>query len=141
MKYKYGCGYNNTNKLFWKKSKWGLKIYFPEPSPPSPQIFRFVTLPLEIPEKASFYSWKFCKIVLHPLKILRSKTKTHGNSMWIFLQHPWKFHALNCSPPPLPDWVFSGIAQYPIPCPSFRFFVVKLKPLRIWSKTCFCVWF
>ena len=25
--------------------------------------FRFVTLPLEIPEKRSFHPWKFCKIV------------------------------------------------------------------------------
>ena len=28
--------------------------------------FRFVTLPLEFPEKTSIYSWKFCKIVWHP---------------------------------------------------------------------------
>ena len=39
-------------------------------------IFRFVTLPLKIPEKPSFHQ-KFCKIVLHPLEIPVSKTKIH----------------------------------------------------------------
>ena len=29
----------------------------------TPGIFRFVTLPIEIPEKASFHPWKFCKFV------------------------------------------------------------------------------
>ena len=38
----------------------GLRIYFSE-NPPG--IFRFVTLPLEISEKTSFHSWKFCKIM------------------------------------------------------------------------------
>ena len=56
--------------LFWK---------------PLSGIFRFVTLPSEIPEKTSFYPQKFCKIVWHPLEIPRSKTKTHWNSTWIFL--------------------------------------------------------
>ena len=49
-------------------------------------------LPLEILQKTSFYPLKFCKIVWHPLAIPRSKTKTHGNSKWVFLEYPWKFH-------------------------------------------------
>ena len=32
---------------------------------PSPGIFRFITLQLEIPDKTSFHPWKFCKIVWH----------------------------------------------------------------------------
>ena len=31
-------------------------------------IFRFVTLPSEIPEETSFHPWKFCKIGWHTLK-------------------------------------------------------------------------
>ena len=34
-----------------------LRIYFFEENP---GIFRFVTLPLEIPDKTSFHPWKFC---------------------------------------------------------------------------------
>ena len=47
------------------------------------------------------YPWKFCKIVLHPLEIPRSKTKTHENSTWLFLDrsykfnfYPWKFRKI-----------------------------------------------
>ena len=39
------------------------EIYFSEKNP---GIFRFVTLPLEIPEKTSFHPRKFCKIVTLP---------------------------------------------------------------------------
>ena len=82
-----------VNGLFQKKTKQerGLKIYFSEPPPP-PGIFRFVTLPLEVTEKTSFHSRKFCKIVWQPLEIPRSKTKTHGNFIWAFLEHSWSFH-------------------------------------------------
>ena len=46
----------------------------------SPGVFRFVTLPLEIPEKTIFHPWKFCKIVWHPLETPKSKIKTHLKS-------------------------------------------------------------
>ena len=72
--------------LFWK--------------PPPLGNFRFVTLPQEIPEKKSFYPWKFCKFVWHSLKIPKSKTK--------------KFHVLPLSPLPYPVWIFSRIAQSPL---------------------------
>ena len=40
-----------------------------------------LSLPLDILDKKSFlYPWKFCKIVLLPFEIRRSKTKTHENS-------------------------------------------------------------
>ena len=38
------------------------------------------------------HHWKFHKIVLDPLEIPRSKTKTPGNFTLFFLGHPWKFH-------------------------------------------------
>ena len=34
-------------------------------------IFKFVSLPLEIPEKTNFHTRKFWKFVSHPLEILR----------------------------------------------------------------------
>ena len=89
--------------------------------------FRFVTLPRKIPEKKSFYRWKFCKFVWHPLEIPKL-TKTHGNSVLVFLEHSWNstsflidplnFHVFSSrlppeipcpqSPPSLPVWIFSG---------------------------------
>ena len=71
-------------------------------NPPS-GILRFVTLPLEIPEKTSFQPWKFCKIVCNPLEIPRSKTKAQENFTLVFLYKtpinstsfligPWDFH-------------------------------------------------
>ena len=58
------------------------------------EIFRFVFLPLQVPNKKKFHPWKFCKMVLQPLEIPRPKTKTHGNST-CFLDHPWKFYFFN----------------------------------------------
>ena len=76
----------------------GLKIYFfetPSPPPPTPHqgfFLFFFTLPQEIPDKAKLNPWIFHKIVLNPLEIPRSKTKTPGKSTLFFLGHPWKFH-------------------------------------------------
>ena len=56
------------------------------------KFFRFANLTLQIPEKKGFHPYKFSKIVWHLLEILRSKTITHGNSTWLFQEHPWKFH-------------------------------------------------
>ena len=81
---------NPLIELFQKKSRQGGWGYTFLKNPPG--IFRFVALPLEIPERTSFHHWRFCKIVWHSLKIPRSKTKTHGNSTWFFLEHPWKFY-------------------------------------------------
>ena len=71
------------NVLFQKKSKQGVWRYTFLKKLPG--VFRFVTLPLEIPEKISCHPWKFCQIVRHPLEIPSSKTKTHRNSTWVFL--------------------------------------------------------
>ena len=67
-------------------------------------ISRFLTVPLKLANKSELHPWKFCKIVLHPLEILRSKTKTNeiphdfflitpGNYT-LFLINPWKFRML-----------------------------------------------
>ena len=79
-----GMGYSRKNL-----SRWRLRIYF---SGTSPGIFN--TVFRNSPEKISFHPWKLCKIVWHTLEIARWKTETHGNSTWIFLEHPWKFHFL-----------------------------------------------
>ena len=73
------------NGLFQKKSKqvgWGYNFLKPPHG-----IFRFVTLPLKILEKTSFYPWKFCRIVWYLLEIPTSKIKTRGNST------PYEFFA------------------------------------------------
>ena len=80
-----------VNGLFQKNFKnGGLRTYFPENPPVN---FRFVTLPLEIPEKNKLSPpWKFYKNVWYPLEIPRPKTTTRGNSTLVFLEHPWKFY-------------------------------------------------
>ena len=83
-----------------KKTKQGggvgdrLRIYFSEKEP---GIFKFATLSWHdcllrnSKEKGRRFHWKFYKIGWHP-EIPRSKTKTHGNSIWVFLEHPCNFH-------------------------------------------------
>ena len=77
--------------LFQKKSKRaGLRTYFFEKDP---QNFKNLLLyTWKSQKKIKLQPWKFYKIVLHPLEFPRSKTKTHGNSTWFFLDHPGKFH-------------------------------------------------
>ena len=76
-----------TEKLWlWCQSVWGY-TFLKTP----PVIFRFVILPLEILLKKNFHPWTFSKIAWHLLEIPWSKTKTYGNSTWVFLEHPWKF--------------------------------------------------
>ena len=102
-----------------------------------PRNFRFVILPQEILQKKSFYPWKFCKFVWHPLEIPKSKIKTHGNSTIVFLEHPWNFHflfywpldfphAFSSRPPEIP------CPQPPSPPPPFGFFWNS--PIGEWLK-------
>ena len=49
--------------LFQKKTKrWGLRTYFFGKK--TPEIFRFITLPLEILDKTKLYPCEFCASVL-----------------------------------------------------------------------------
>ena len=114
---------SRLNRLFQKTSKqrqgWGK----------TPELLRFTTLPLEIPDKIKLHSWKFHKIVLHPLEFLRSETKTNGNLAWYFLlplqiPFPYFFNPgiftffcfsisleIPCFCPPL-IWIFLGTVQF-----------------------------
>ena len=54
----------------------GLRTYFFKILP---RILRFLTLPLEIPDKTKLHPSKLRKIVLHPSQVLRPTTKTPEN--------------------------------------------------------------
>ena len=125
-----------SRKIQTEGRRGGLRKYFFQKNPGN---FGFVTLSLEVLEKAKLHFWIFHIVVWHPLEIPRWKTKTDGNTTWFFLDHCWKFHFFfnwlpgtsKCSsfctsgkfhvfnpppppappPPPLTVWIFSGKAQ------------------------------
>ena len=79
-------------------------------------IFRFLTLPLEIPDKTKLHPIALLETPQncvahpqHPSEILRPKTKTPGNSTWFFLDHPWNSTLFLINP-----WKFDLLfLQYP----------------------------
>ena len=110
-KLKTALGYSTKNP---NRGHWGYTFL---KSPPG--NFRFVTLSQEILERKSFfYPWKFCKFVWHSLEIPKSKTKTHGNSALIFLEHPWNFHFFFNWPLEFPHVFSSRPPEIPCPQPS-----------------------
>ena len=68
-----------------------------------PHALSSITLPLKIPWCLRPPVWIFSGI--SPSK----KTKTHGNSTWIFLEHPWKFYFFFNWPLEFPHSLFSSI--------------------------------
>ena len=85
-------GYFRKNqKKKEERESWGYTFLNTPLPPPS---CKFYTCDLKILEKKSFHPWKFSKILWHPLKIPRSKTKTHVVVIPLdfFLKHPRKFH-------------------------------------------------
>ena len=77
-------------------------------------ICRLVTLPLDISDKMKLHPWKFHKFVSHP------KTRTYGNSAWLFLDYPWKFQHYFTE---FPHSIFSIPLEIPYSQPSlFVFF-------------------
>ena len=80
-------------------------------------FFRFVTSLLEIPEKASFHPYKFWKTLWHPLETSRSKSKRHGNSTWVFVEHLWKLLFLFSWPLEFPHVLSSITLEIPYPQP------------------------
>ena len=55
-----------------KIQTWGVEdIFFKK----NPEIFRFETLPSEIPDKTKFHNWKFHKIALHHLETTKAKNQ------------------------------------------------------------------
>ena len=126
--------------LFHKKFKQeGLRTYFLEKKQQkkNSEIFRFITLPLEVLDKRKPCPCKFCEIVLHPLEILRPKMKTHyGNSTWYFLDQSWKFHFFYSWPLEFPHHIF--LVSIKNPCPkgcfipsSFEHFPLVVLPAKI----------
>ena len=108
------CVMSNVG-LFQKKPKQeGLRIYIFWKK--NPGIFRFVTLPLEIPEKIKFHSCKFFKTHRKFTWFFldhHSRNSTYFlNDPWnfhsLYFQYSWKFHVVN-----LPVWIFSGISHLP----------------------------
>ena len=69
----------------------------------TPRIFRFVTLPVEIPDKMKFHPWKFYKFLLHPLLFYWPLEFPHSIFL-ITLE-------LSC-PQPSPVWMFSEIDRW-----------------------------
>ena len=100
----------------------------------SPEIFRFVTLHLEIPDKTRIDSWKFCKIVWHPLEIPRLKTKIHGNYIWFFLEHPWKSHFFFKWLLEFPHALSLTPLEIPCPQPNCLLFSTLAYPMTWWVK-------
>ena len=66
--------------------------FFENPLKKPPEIFHFITLPLEIPHKTTLHPWKFHKIVLHPfLEIPNPISKNQDPPAGNYLQFifPW----------------------------------------------------
>ena len=83
-------GYSRKSPNREEGGGWGYTFF-----EKTPGIFRFVTLPLEFPDKTSFHLWKFCmQTCMTPLgnSKVENQDKTHGNSTWFFLHISWKFH-------------------------------------------------
>ena len=100
----------------------------------------FSLLPLEIPEKTSFHPWKFWKIVWDCSEIPRSKTKTHENSTWVFLEHPYKFHFFFNWPLEIPHALLSIPLEVPCLQPPYLdfFWNSLLEVVFIYIKFQFC---
>ena len=82
-----------------KKNRGELRIYFSENASGN---FRFVTLSLEVLEKTSFHTTRFCKIVWHLLDIQKPRPMEIPHDFFLdipenstsFLIDPWNFHML-----------------------------------------------
>ena len=119
----------NINGLFQKKSKQGEQgvedILFWKALP---EILDLWLYPKKFQRKKAFTPGNSANLCDTPLEIPKWKTKTHGNSALVFLEHPWSlllfffrpleflrffFKTLEVPCPQLPPivWIFSGIAQ------------------------------
>ena len=101
------------------------------------EIFRFITLTLEILDKRKLYRCKFHEIVLHPLEILGPKMKTYCMKIWhnIFLINPGNSSSFFSWPLEFLLDIFSTSIKVPCQPPVLfvlSFFIEKrwlLKPL------------
>ena len=98
--------------LFQKKSKdrrGAEDILFYPPLPPSPGVYRFVTLPLDIPKKMSSHSRNSAKFCYTPWKFQGQKPRTMEIQQHVFLNAPRNFSTFLIDP-----WSFDLLfLQYP----------------------------
>lgn len=73
-----------------------MRTYFCEKK--SLENFSFVTLPLEILEKNKASVMEILQNCVTLFGNSKPKTIFHGNSTWIFLNQPWKFHIFFIEP-------------------------------------------
>ena len=85
----------------------------------SPWKFSFVILPQEFPDKIKLTPLEFPDILLHPLEIPSAISKTHGNSTWFFLDHPFNSFPWSLE---FPNFIFSIPLKLPCPQPLSLFF-------------------
>ena len=85
----------------------------------NPGIFRFVTLPVKIPDKMKVRPWNLKLSYKTLIETPRPKTKTHGgNSTWFFLMTPpWKLHPFFADP-----WNFHSLFFFSTPRNSMSSF-------------------
>ena len=79
-------------RMGYSKKIFKQGIFLPYIFDKTPEIFRFVILPLGILGITKLHLWKFHKIVLRTFEIPRCKIKTHENSNWFFLDCHWKVY-------------------------------------------------
>ena len=83
----------------------------------NPRNFRFVTLPVEIPEKTSIHPWKFSKTLSDtPWKFQIQKPRPMEIPHQFLLEHPWKFCFFFNWPLEFPHFLSSIPLE--IPCPQ-----------------------
>ena len=99
---------DNTINVFWKTTG----------------MSRFVTSHLEILDKTKRQPWKSCKIVWHFLGM-------KPNSLWLFLDCPWKFYLFLIYPQEIPHVISSTFLENP--SPRIANFVTSLEKTNYWS--------
>ena len=100
----------------WVTRGGGLRIYRFERTPGN---FSFSTLALKIQDKTKLHFWKFHKNALCPSEIPKPKSKGHENSIWFFLDYPWKLHFFLIEPEISTTYFFSttGNSMFSTPIP------------------------
>ena len=110
----------NINGLFQKKSKQGEQgvedILFWKALP---EILDLWLYPKKFQRKKAFTPGNSANLCDTPLEIPKWKTKTHGNSALVFLEHPWSLLFFFLDP-----WNFYVFSSRP-----WKFHVLNFPPL------------
>ena len=101
------------------------------------KIFRFVTLPLKIPDRMKLYRWKFHKIVLHSLDFPRPKPTPMESPHYFFLITPRNSSSFFTDTPGSRSFhILFFLIPLEIPCPSpplFFFFNGRAHYNFVWK--------